>query len=206
MKRRTLKFIACAAAMALTLSVTACGGSDDSAKNNTSTVENTADTKPEVEDKAEDKTEVDAEKQAAYDELTEGLTDEQADAAVDAVDAMVDADTSEFETLEDWFTEPTIASAYGALMDSMGEEGIEISYEVTGNEFIMIFQITDSAYIADDMGDMLNAAMEEQADLFKQQVVAPLDELIGETGACTVTMRYTDPDGDLIAETSFHAD
>ena len=202
MKRRTLKFIACAAAMTLTLSVTACGGSDDSAKNNTSTVEDTADTKPEVEDKAE----TDAEKEAAYAELTEGLTDEQADAAVDAVDAMVDADTSEFETLEDWFTEPTIASAYGALMDSMGEEGIEISYEVSGNEFIMIFQITDSAYIADDMGDMLNAAMEEQADLFKQQVVAPLDELVGETGACTVTMRYTDPDGDLIAETSFHAD
>ena len=202
MKRRTLKFIACAAAMTLTLSVTACGGSDDSAKNNTSTVEDTADTKPEVEDKAE----TDAEKEAAYAELTEGLTDEQADAAVDAVDAMVDADTSEFETLEDWFTEPTIASAYGALMDSMGEEGIEISYEVSGNEFIMIFQITDSAYIADDMGDMLNAAMEEQADLFKQQVVAPVDELVGETGACTVTMRYTDPDGDLIAETSFHAD
>lgn len=202
MKRRTLKFIACASIMALTLSVTACGGSDDSAQNNVSTVEDTKDTAPE----AEDKKEVDAEKEAAYDELTEGLTDEQAEAAIDAVDSMVEADTSEFETLEDWFTEPTIASAYGALIDSMSEEGIAISYEVEGNEFVMIFQITDSTYLSDDTADMLNAAMEEQADVFKEQVVAPLDELIGETGACTVTMRYTDPDGDLIAETSFRAD
>ena len=31
MKRRSLKFIACAAIMAMSLSVTACGGSDDAA-------------------------------------------------------------------------------------------------------------------------------------------------------------------------------
>ena len=31
MKRKSLKFIACAAIMAMTLSVTACGGSDDTA-------------------------------------------------------------------------------------------------------------------------------------------------------------------------------
>ena len=43
MKKRTLKSIACAAVMALALSVTACGGSDDAKTNEDTNAETTED-------------------------------------------------------------------------------------------------------------------------------------------------------------------
>ena len=57
MKRRSLKFIACAAIMAMSLSVTACGGSDDAAP---AAETEAADDAAETETPAEDATGDDA--------------------------------------------------------------------------------------------------------------------------------------------------
>lgn len=178
MKRRTLKFIACAAVMALTLSVTACGGSDDSKSGSTPAVEDTNDdvSAPEVE--------------------------EDTDTEEPEVEAEEEEEVDGFSTLEDYYNE--YKSTLDSVWDSMGQEGMEVAVEVNGNEFIVIIKITDSSMIVDGMGDALDDAIAQQADTFKAQA-AQFDEAIGQEGACTVTMRYLDPDDNVLSENSFTA-
>lgn len=197
MKRKTLKLIACAAAMSLTLSVTACGGSDNNAAK-TVDVEDTADVEKE-EEAAKPETEVEAEAEADVETAEEAA--EEAEAEVEEA-----ADASEdYQTLEDYFNDPSLKSIYDSMIEAMSEDDLAISYEVSGNDFIMIFQITDSSLIVDGLAEGLAAALDEQADQFKEQA-AEFDEALGEEGACTVTVRYTDPDGGVLAEQTFSAD
>lgn len=85
MKRRSLKFIACAAIMAMSLSVTACGGSDDAAPAaETEAADDAAETETPAEDAtgddaAEAETETEAEDEAEPE--TEETEDEGADTA-----------------------------------------------------------------------------------------------------------------------------
>ena len=48
------------------------------------------------------------------------------------------------------------------------------------------------------------AALDAQEDTFKAQV-KQFDDVIGQDGACTVVMRYTDPDDNVLAEKAFTA-
>lgn len=198
MKRRTFKYITCAAITALTLSVTACGGSDDG---KTTGVEETTNTEEEKVTEPEDKDHVLPD--SMYESVTDGLNDEEADAAMDAIDAMIEADTSEFQTLEDYFTEPSIKSAYENLFATVGQEGMETSMEVTGNDIAFIFQITDSSMITDVMAESIERVL-ASADLSEQ--VKAFDDMVGEAGACTVTMRYLYPDGTVLAEHTYTTD
>lgn len=54
------------------------------------------------------------------------------------------------------------------------------------------------------MGAALDAALDTQGDTFKAQV-KQFDDVIGQEGACTVIMRYTDPDDNILAEKAFSA-
>ena len=182
MKRRTLKFMACAAVMALTLSVTACGGGSGD------TVEDSD--KAAVETEAEEK---------AADAVEDAVKDAEAEAAAEA-----DAEASEGETLEDYFSDPSIKSVFESQLESMGGDGLSIDYEVKGNEFIMEFTFAEGTELPENAGDMLATELDNQASSFEQQV-SSFDEAIGEAGACTATVRYYAPDGTLLAEKSFKA-
>lgn len=137
MKRRTLKSMVCAAIMALTLCVTACGSK---------------------------------------------------------------------KTLEDYFKDPEVKSALDSEYAAMAQDGVSIDYEVKGNEFIFTFKYEDSSMIVDGMGDLLGQAIDMMEDYFKVSA-SQFDEEIGaKEGTCTVTVRYTDPDNNVLAEKSFTAD
>ena len=182
MKRKTLKLIACAAITALTLSVTACGGSDDA---------KTADT-AEVEETAEPEVEAESDVEEAEIEV------EEAEAEVES------ASSDEYATLEDYYNDPTVKSALDSMFESIAEDGMSADLEVKGNEFTVIIKIEDSSMIVDGLGEALDAALDAQADTFKEQV-KQFDEVVGEDGACTVVMRYTDPDDNVLAEKAFTA-
>lgn len=199
MKRRTLKFIACAAVMALTLSVTACGGSDNSSNSNTSVAENTKDVKedvsaPEADEEKEEEVNTAEEEETKVPEAEEETEDEEEESSL-----------ADAQTLEDYFTDPTLKDMYDSMLEAMSEEGISLSYEVSGNDFVMIFTITDSDYLTDEMADGLAEALETQGDQFKTQA-AQFDSILEGNGTCTVTIRYTDPDGNVMAEKTFTAD
>lgn len=200
MKRRTLKFIACAAVMALTLSVTACGGGSDDSKS-TPAVEDTntkADVSaPEADEEKEEEVNTAEEEETKVPEAEE---ETEAEEEEEEESSLADA-----QTLEDYFTDPTLKDMYDSMLEAMSEEGISLSYEVSGNDFVMIFTITDSDYLTDEMADGLAEALETQGDQFKTQA-AQFDSILEGNGTCTVTIRYTDPDGNVMAEKTFTAD
>lgn len=185
MKRRTLKSIACAAAIALALSVTGCGGSKDSANDaGTTEVEDTADaTEPEEADTGE--AEVN----------DEAAVEEEAGAA------------SEYASLEEAFSDPIVKKMFEEELglDDMQEEGMAISYEVSGNEFIYTFQFTDdSIELSDEITEYLSTALEAQAAVF-EEAAGELDDAIGQEGACSVTVRYLAANDDVLYESTYSA-
>ena len=195
MKIRTVKLVACAAIMALTLSMTACGGDDAAATTGTETEVADTDDSAEVEPETEEETEPETE-EPAEDAEAEEVEDEADDA-----DA---ADVGDYTTLEDYYNDPTVSAALKSAFDAMAGDGMSADCEVSGNEFTVIIKIEDSSMIVDGMGEALSAALDAQADTFKAQV-KQFDDVIGQDGACTVVMRYTDPDDNILAEKAFTA-
>ncbi|MDE6738660.1 MAG: DUF4854 domain-containing protein [Lachnospiraceae bacterium] len=197
MKIRTVKLVACAAIMALTLSMTACGG-DAAETTGTETEVADTDDSAEVEPEAEEETEPETE-ESADDADTEAEVGDEAD-----TDDADDAAAGDYTTLEDYYNDPTVKSALESAFDAMAGDGMSAACEVSGNEFTVIIKIEDSSMIVDGMGEALSAALDAQADTFKAQV-KQFDDVIGQDGACTVVMRYTDPDDNVLAEKAFTA-
>ncbi len=181
MKRKTLKFAACAAITALMLSLTACGGKEAA---------NTEDPAPveAVEDEAEPETETPAE-----------------DADVETPAEDTEADTAASGTLEELFSDPATKEALDQQFAAMAQDGMSLSSDVKGNNFTLIFKIEDSSMLSDGIEDQLSTALDSLASTF-QASAQQFDAAIGQEGACTVTIRYTDPDDNVLAEQSFMAE
>lgn len=197
MKRKTLRFFACAAIMTMALSVTACGGSDKEDKSaGTEEAGNEADATGAADD-----TEVDAT------DAADGSADDTKADATDAADGSADnteADTNG-TTLEELFKDPAAKESFDSMTQAMASDGMSASVSAVGNEMIVEVKIEDSSVITDGIGETLAAAVDAQAETFKAQVKT-LDTAIGQEGACTFTVRYLDPDGNVLAEKSFKAE
>lgn len=190
MKRRSLKFIACAAIMAMTLSVTACGGSDDAAP--AAGTEETADTGAEAE--AEPEAEPEAEAETESEPEAEAETETEGDTAAAG------------DTLESLLNDPAAKEQYEAAFAAMAQEGMSVAVETKGNELTVIIKIEDSSMVADGMGEALETALDQQASTFAT-MAGQLDTAVGgDAGTCTVIMRYLDPDDNVLAEKSFQAE
>lgn len=203
MKIKTLKLAACAAVMALSLSVTACGGSDDGAKTeDTTEAAGTEEAAPEAEAENDEETAA-PEEDTAEAEAEKDVTEAETDLA-EAEDEADAAAEGEYSTLEDYYNDPSVKSIMDSMFDSIAEEGMSVALDVKGNEFTVIIKIEDSSMVVDGMAEALDAVLEAQADTFKEQV-KQFDDAIGQEGACTVIMRYTDPDDNVLAEKAFTA-
>lgn len=198
MKKRMLKLIACTAIMAMALSVTACGGTDKEDK----TAEETA--AGDDADGAE----------AAGDKDTAGADDVDADnadaAGTEDTDGADNADAADGNaaagtTLEELFEDPTAKSAFDSMVQAMATDGMSASVSAVGNEMIVEVKYEDSSLITDGISEALDTALDTQADTFKAQVKT-LDDTVGQAGACTFTVRYLDPDGNVLTEKSFKAE
>lgn len=136
MKKRTLKAIACAVVMTLTLAVTACG--------------------------------------------------------------------SKTKTVEDYYNQPAVKAVFEEEMKAVEGQGMSVAIDVKGNDFTMIYKYDAGTELPENTGELLEAALEENASVFEEQA-AGIDEAINQTGACTVIVRYLDPDDNVLAEKSFKA-
>lgn len=206
MKRKTLKFFTCAALMAMTLSVTACGSSDKEDKAATEAAgdaaDDSADAANDTEDAADAGDAADDSADAA-DAADDSAESDAADDGADAADSSADAATG--TTLEELFKDPAAKSAFDSLTASIASEGMSASISAVGNEMIMEVKIEDSSLIVDGIAESLNTALDTQADAFKTQVES-LDTAVGQKGACAFTVRYLDPDGNVLAERTFKAE
>lgn len=182
MKKRTLRGLACTAAMALMLSVTACGSKEADAPVD-DVVE---DAEPEAEPEAEPTQEPEAEPETE----TETETGSEESAAG--------------QTFEDYYNDPAVKAVFDAQIEALAGQGMTIDLEVKENEMIMIYQYEEGIELPEDAKDLLEAALEENASTFEEQA-GNLDLAIGQTGVCSVVVRYLDADGNLLAERSYKA-
>lgn len=195
MKRKTLKSIACAAAITLALSVTACGGSNDSASaTDSAAVEDTVDTEAAVEELEEASDEEAAE--TDVEEEVEADVEEEADAG----------DDEYFASLEEAFAVPEVKAAMDEQLGSMDMDGMEFSYEVTGNDFIVNYKVLDAAI--DDPNDFAEQAepVMDQLGVLFSAVAEMFDEAIGQKGATAVVVRFYDANDTLLIERSYKAE
>ena len=196
MKKKTLKTIACAAVMALALSVTACGGSDDDAKTNeeTSAVVEDADSEAEVETDTE--TDTDTE-DVADDASAENEAESEADTSAD--------NTGAYATLEDYYNDPAVKSELDASFESMAQDGMSLSVEVEGNVLTMTCKLEDSSLATDEAKAQLSDVLDANSAIF-EAVVATFDTALNQDpGTCTYVVRYTDSDDNVLAEKEFKA-
>ncbi len=200
MKRRSLKFIACAAIMAMSLSVTACGGSDDAAPaaeteaaDDAAETETPADDAAETETPAEDATGDDA---AEAEPETEETEDEGADTAA-----------ATGETVESLLNDPAVKAQYEEKFAEYEEQGMTVSVSAKGNELMMSLTFKDASQVTDEVGEQLQAALDDDAmaSVFSGLAGALDSSVGGEAGTCTYSVSYLDPDGNVLAEKSYTA-
>lgn len=168
MKRRTLKLIVCAAITALTLSVTACGGSDDANTADTTEVEETVETEEETVE-------------------TEEVSSGQ-------------------KTLEEYLKEdPATEKELEEQAKAQGNDQMDMTIEVKGNELFCVATFKDSVELPDDVAETLEESMGEVEPVFSA-LAGVLDEAIGaEKGTVSYGVRYCASDGSVLAEASFTA-
>lgn len=200
MKRRSLKFIACAAIMAMSLSVTACGGSDDAVPAaETEAADDAAETETPAEDAtgddaAEAETETEAEDEAEPE--TEETEDEGADTAA-----------ATGETVESLLNDPAVKAQYEEAFAEYEEQGMTVSVSAKGNELMMSLTFKDASQVTDEVGEQLQAALDDDAmaSVFSGLAGALDSSVGGEAGTCTYSVSYLDPDGNVLAEKSYTA-
>lgn len=125
--------------------------------------------------------------------------------AAETTEAVAEAAaTTDTTTLEDYYNDPTVKAAMEAEFANLAEDGMSASVEVKDNTMTAIIKIKDESYIVDGIGELLLEALDEEAATF-EELAATFDEVIGEGGACTIVMRYVDPQDNVLAEKAFTA-
>lgn len=108
------------------------------------------------------------------------------------------------KTVEDYYNDPAVKAVFEEEMKAVEGQGMSVSIDVKGNDFTMSYQYDAGLELPEDAGAQLEAALDANASVFEEQAKG-IDEAIGQTGACTVKVRYLDADGNVIAEKSFKA-
>ena len=171
--------------------LSSCGKADDIEEVVSSAIETT-----EPQQEAEEQHQQEVEEENTVDGV-ENVVEEEPDKTEEV------SDSENYETLEEAFNDPDVRLGIESSIASMEDETTSISFDVKGNNFIMIFKILDSSWIVDNMAERLAEALDEGGDTFKNMAAAFDEELGFEAGTCTVTVRYTDPDDNVLAEKTF---
>ena len=115
-----------------------------------------------------------------------------------------EADSENYETLEEYYM--AHQSELDDMVSSMSEDDLSVSAEVNDNNYTVIFKILDSSIIVDGIAEAFEEALENRADAFKAYAASFDEELGFEAGTCTATIRYIDPDDNVLAEKTFRND
>lgn len=187
--------------MAMSLSVTACGGSDDAAP--AAETETPADDAAETETPAEDATGDDA----AEAETETEAEDEAEPETEETEDEGADTAAATGETVESLLNDPAVKAQYEEAFAEYEEQGMTVSVSAKGNELMMSLTFKDASQVTDEVGEQLQAALDDDAmaSVFSGLAGALDSSVGGEAGTCTYSVSYLDPDGNVLAEKSYTA-
>lgn len=188
MKSRTVKTLLCATLMALSLSMTACGGSDDAA--------------PATEEAAPAEEETPAEEEAPVEEETPAEEEAPAEEETPA-----EEESSAQKTLEDFMKEdPTAEQQLQEQAAAQGNDQMDMAIEIHGNDVVCVATFKDSVELPDDAADTLNEGIDQLGSAFSG-IAGTLDSMIGaEKGTVGYGIRYCDSEGNVLAEATFRAE
>lgn len=191
MKRKTVKAYFCVALMALTMSMTACGGSGDGDKGTAVTREEEA----AVEEAPE-------EEEAPVEEETSAEEEEPAEEEAPEEDAI-----SGQMTLEEYMSmDPTVEQQLKDQAAAQANDQMDMEVEVKGNDIICVATYKDSVELPDDIVEQLNAGM-DVVEPALSAIAGMLDDEIGaEKGTVAYVIRYCASDGTVLAEGTFRAE
>lgn len=185
MKKRTVKVLVCAALMSLSLSATACGGSDSGAKS-----EDAATEAPAAEEEAP------AEEEAK----------EEAPAEEEAPEAEAEEESSTQKTLEEYLKEdPEAMKQIEEQAAAEGNDQMDMSIEVVGNDLTCVATFKDSVEIPEGTVEILETGMSELEPAFSAIAGALDDEIGAEKGTVSYGVKYCDSEGNVLVEASFKA-
>lgn len=186
MKKRTVKVLVCAALMSLSLSATACGGSDSGAKSEDASTEAPAAAEEEAPAEEEAK--------------------EEAPAEEEAPEAEAEEESSTQKTLEEYLKEdPEAMKQIEEQAAAEGNDQMDMAIEVVGNDLTCVATYKDSVEIPEGTAEMLETAMSELEPAFSAIAGALDDEIGAEKGTVSYGVKYCDSEGNVLAEASFKA-
>lgn len=109
------------------------------------------------------------------------------------------------KTLEDYMNSaPEEMKELEDQMATAAADGMSISVDVKGNEFTYVYTFEDAALLTDEVRENITSGLEASASLF-EMMAQQLDEAIEQKNAVTLTVKYVDPDGNVIGEQSYKA-
>ncbi|MCX4338828.1 MAG: DUF4854 domain-containing protein [Lachnospiraceae bacterium] len=109
------------------------------------------------------------------------------------------------KTLEDYMNSaPEEMKELEDQMATASADGMSISVDVKGNEFTYVYTFEDAALLTDEVRENITSGLEASASLF-EMMAQQLDEAIEQKNAVTLTVKYVDPDGNVIGEQSYKA-
>lgn len=192
--------------VALMILVTACG--DNKNDSIEPEIDNTDDIQSEPIDELETEEVDEDEPEEVADEAEPDTVEDEADieATVDSGAVTDDeqdreaSDSEEYETLEEFYiaNQSALDAQWLPIADSY--EGMSAAVEVNDNNLIVTVKFLDSSSMVEGIAEALTEALDERADAFKSQAGQFDEELGFEKGTCALTMRYTDPDDNVLAE------
>ena len=107
------------------------------------------------------------------------------------------------KTLEDYMNSaPEEMKELEDQMATASADGMSISVDVKGNEFTYVYTFEDAALLTDEVRENITSGLEASASLF-EMMAQQLDEAIEQKNAVTLTVKYVDPDGNVIGEQSY---
>lgn len=193
MKSKAVKSLLCAALMAMTLSMTACGGSDAEVSGEAVVAENVSSEETPVEEETSTEEEAPVEEDASTEEEAPAEEETSDDASVEGM------------TLEDYLNAvPEQKQQLEEQIAAQAEEGMSIAMEVKGNDFTYIYTIEDASLITDELKENLTTGLDATTAAF-EAMARSLDDAMGESGVVTLIVRYQDADGNVLEERSFKA-
>jgi len=105
--------------------------------------------------------------------------------------------------LEDYYNTPAGKAAIDADYADLAGEGMSVSISVLMDEIIVTVQYKDNSLLTEGIEEKLAQQLDSMTDRFWQRTIA-YDEHI--TWRCVLTVRYTDADGNILAEQGYSAE
>lgn len=113
------------------------------------------------------------------------------------------ADTAQYyEFLEDYYNTPAGKAELEADYEDLVGEGMSLTAYTVMNELVVTVKYEDSALLTEGIEETLAQKLDSLNDRFVQQTIE-YNDIINWSSVCMVRVRYTDPEGNVLAEQTY---